>query len=135
MGGSVTDAAFANFMQRVDQLAIGGYGAEPSPAGTRSLLRVDYLDEAGEEVGFVELFHDELSERDPYYIRSETTRIVAYAVTSLAERVEQGSGRSSELACAGRKHPLQSQGYGFGHYRSSICGNNSGGRHGAFVAN
>ena len=92
VGGSVTDAAFANFMQRVDQLAIGGYGAEPSPAGTRSLLRVDYLDEAGEEVGFVELFHDELSERDPYYIRSETTRIVAYAVTSLAERVEQGLG-------------------------------------------
>lgn len=91
VGGDVPDVAFANFMQRVDQLAIGGYGAEGGPVGTR-LLRVDYLDDAGRELGFVELFHDERSERDPYLIRSETTRIAAYAVTSLAERVEQGLG-------------------------------------------
>ncbi len=91
VGGDVPDVAFANFMQRVDQLAIGGYGAEHGPVGT-PLLRVDYLDDAGEELGFAELFHNELSERDPYYIRSETTRIAAYAVTSLAERVEQGLG-------------------------------------------
>ena len=85
------DANFANFMQRVDQLAIGGYGAEPGP-GARPLLRVDYLDEAGELLGFVELLHDDAADRDPYYIRSETTRIVAFAVASLAERVEQGLG-------------------------------------------
>ena len=92
VGGDVPDAAFANFMQRVDQLAIGGYGAEPGPMSTRSLLRVDYLDDAGEQLGFVELFHDNLAEQDPYFIRSETTRIVAYAVTSLAERVREGLG-------------------------------------------
>lgn len=92
LDGDVPDAAFANFMQRVDQLAIGGYGAEPGPASTRSLLRVDYLDDDGEPLGFVELFHDDLAERDPFYIRSETTRVVAYAVPSLAERVEQGLG-------------------------------------------
>lgn len=90
VGGDVPDAAFANFMQRVDQLAIGGYGAEPGPTSTRSLLRVDYLDDAGEALGFVELFHDDLAGQDPYFIRSETTRIVAYAVTSLAERVREG---------------------------------------------
>ncbi len=88
--GDVPDAAFANFMQRVDQLAIGGYGAEPGPTTTLSLLRVVYLDDAGEQLGFVELFHDDLAEQDPYFIRSETTRIVAYAVTSLAERVREG---------------------------------------------
>lgn len=92
VGGDTPDAAFANFMQRVDQLAIGGYGAEPGPAGTRLLLRVDYLDDGGEALGFVELFHDELAVQDPYFIRSETTRIVAYAVTSLAERVREGLG-------------------------------------------
>ena len=86
------DAAFANFMQRVDQLAIGGYGAEPDPDGTRPLVRADFLDHDGEPLGFVELFRDAAAERDPYYIRSETTRIAAYAVTSLAERVEQGLG-------------------------------------------
>ncbi len=91
-GDDVPDPVFGNFMQRVDQLAIGGYGAEPDPVGTRLLLRVDYLDDDGEALGFVELSRDALSERDPYYIRSETTRIAAYAVTSLAERVEQGVG-------------------------------------------
>ena len=90
-GGDAPDAAFANFMDRVDQLAIGGYGARPGPA-TRVLLRVEYLDAEGELLGFVELTRDDASERDPYHIRSETTRIVARAVTSLAERVEQGLG-------------------------------------------
>ena len=90
--GDVPDAAFANFMQRVDQLAIGGYGAEPDPVSTQSLLRVDYLDDTGEQLGFVELLHDDMAEQDPYFIRSETTRIVAFAVTSLAERVREGLG-------------------------------------------
>ncbi len=84
------DAAFANFMQRVDQLAIGGYGADPDPARTRPVVRVDFLDGSGETLGFVELLHDAEAGRDPWYIRSETTRIVAFAVNSLAERVEQG---------------------------------------------
>lgn len=92
VGAETPDAAFANFMQRVDQLAIGGYGARPGMGTTRPLLRVDYLDDSGESLGFVELLRDDAAERDPYYIRSETTRIVALAVSSLAERVEQGLG-------------------------------------------
>ena len=90
--GDVPDAAFANFMQRLDQLAIGGYGAEPDPVSTQSLLRVEYLDDTGEQLGFVELLHDDMAEQDPYFILSETTRIVAFAVTSLAERVREGLG-------------------------------------------
>ena len=90
VNADVPDAGFANFMQRVDQLAIGGYGAEPAMATTRPLVRVDYLDDSGGALGFVELLRDDAAERDPYYIRSETTRIVAFAVSSLAERVEQG---------------------------------------------
>ena len=83
------DAAFANFMQRVNQLAIGGYGADPNPESTRSLLFVEFFDDDGDRIGFVELLHDNLADRDPYYVRSETTRVVAHAVTSLAERVAQ----------------------------------------------
>ena len=92
VGDDTPDEGFANFMERVDQLAIGGYGAEPAMGTTRPLLRVDYLDDSGETLGFVELLHDGAAERDPYYIRSETTRIMAFAVTSLSERVEQGLG-------------------------------------------
>ena len=90
--GGEPDPAFANFMQRVDQLAIAGYGATPSPGGVRPLLRVEYVDADGATLGFVELLRDDGAERDPYYIRSESTRIVARAVTTLAERVEQGLG-------------------------------------------
>lgn len=91
VGSTEPDAGFANFMDRVGQLAIAGYGAEPSsPGNLIPLLRVDYLDAGGSALGFVELLRDAAAERDPYYIRSERTRILARAVTTLAERVEQG---------------------------------------------
>lgn len=91
VGSTEPDAGFANFMERVGQLAIAGYGAEPSsPGNLIPLLRVDYLDAGGSALGFVELLRDAAAERDPYYIRSERTRILARAVTTLAERVEQG---------------------------------------------
>lgn len=89
------DAGFANLMERVGQLAIAGYGVDPSALGSPiPLLRVDYIDEEGSTLGFVELFRDAGAERDPYYIRSERTRVLARAVTTLAERVEQGLGEA-----------------------------------------
>ena len=92
VGGGQPDEAFANFMQRVGQLAIGGYGADPAPGTLRPLLRVDYLDAEGATLGFVELLRDDSAESDPYLIRSERTRILAHAVSTLSERVEQGLG-------------------------------------------
>ena len=89
------DAGFANLMDRVGQLAIAGYGVDPSSLGNlMPLLRVDYVDAEGSPLGFMELFRDVGAERDPYYIRSERTRVVARAVTTLAERVEQGLGEA-----------------------------------------
>ena len=89
------DAGFANLMERVGQLAIAGYGVGPSSLGNPvPLLRLDYLDSEGSPLGFVELFRDASAERDPYYIRSERTRVLARAVTTLAERVEQGLGEA-----------------------------------------
>ena len=90
--GGQPDEAFANFMQRVGQLAIGGYGADPAPGTLRPLLRVDYMDAEGATLGFVELLRDDSAESDPYLIRSERTRILAHAVSTLSERVEQGLG-------------------------------------------
>jgi len=89
------DAGFANLMERIGQLAIAGYGVDPSSLGNPiPLLRVDYIDAEGSALGFVELFRDASAERDGYYIRSERTRVVAHAVTTLAERVEQGLGEA-----------------------------------------
>lgn len=89
------DAGFANLMERIGQLAIAGYGVDPSSLGSPlPLLRVDYIDAEGSTLGFMELFRDAGAERDPYYIRSERTRVLARAVTTLAERVEQGLGEA-----------------------------------------
>ena len=90
--GGQPNEAFANFMQRVGQLAIGGYGADPAPETLRLLLRVDYMDAEGATLGFLEMLRDDGAEMDSYLIRSERTRVLAYAVTTLAERVEQGLG-------------------------------------------
>ena len=94
-GSTEPDAGFANLMDRVGQLAIAGYGVDPASLGNPvPLLRVDYMDAEGSFLGFVELLRDLAAERDPYYIRSERTRVVAEAVTTLAERVEQGLGEA-----------------------------------------
>ena len=90
--GDVPDAGFGNFMQRVDQLAIAGYESSPAPDALRAVVRAEYFDEDGDALGFVELFRDDAAERDPYYLRSERTRILAGAVTALAERVAEGLG-------------------------------------------
>lgn len=87
--GDAPDAAFANFMQRVDQLAISGYENPPPAEALPVLLRMDYLDENGDSIGFLEVFRDAAAERDPYYLRTERTRILAGAVTALAERVAE----------------------------------------------
>ena len=90
--GGQPDEAFANFMQRVGELAIGGYGIDPVPATLRPLLRVDYQDAEGASLGFLELLRDDAAETNPFLLRSERTRVLASAVASLAERVEQGLG-------------------------------------------
>lgn len=92
--GEAPDAGFGNFMQRVDQLAIAGYDSLPPASRLRNLLRVEYFDEDGDVLGFVELFRDDSAARDPYYLRSERTRILAGAVTALAERVAEGLGEA-----------------------------------------
>lgn len=92
--GETPDAGFGNFMQRVDQLAIAGYDSPPPASRLRSLLQVEYFDEDGDALGFVELFRDDSAERDSYYMRSERTRILAGAVTALAERVAEGLGEA-----------------------------------------
>ncbi|NNF29195.1 MAG: DUF4340 domain-containing protein [Gemmatimonadetes bacterium] len=78
------DPVLAGLLERTDQLAIAGFDLS-TPVLTEPLLRVEYLDDDGEELGFVEVMRD----GDAYFLRSETTRLPAQAVPSLAQRVEQ----------------------------------------------
>lgn len=91
-GGDVPDIGFGNFMERVGEMAIDGYDNPPAVERLRLVLRMEYLDDDGDVLGFMELFRDDLAERDAYFIRSETTRMVARAHSLMAERLEQAVG-------------------------------------------
>ncbi|MDE2761352.1 MAG: DUF4340 domain-containing protein [Gemmatimonadota bacterium] len=88
-GSDTPDPGFANFMERVDQLTIEGYDSLPPVERLKLVVRIDYLDDDGDALGFSELLRDDLADRSVYYLRSESTRIIARAHSVLTERVEQ----------------------------------------------
>ncbi|MDH3223113.1 MAG: DUF4340 domain-containing protein [Gemmatimonadota bacterium] len=89
-GAGGPDAALDGLMQRVGQLAIGGFDVSSEARTGTLLLRVDYYGPDDDAIGFVELFRGPGTDGAAFYLRSETTRVLARAVASLAERVEQG---------------------------------------------
>lgn len=91
-GSDVPDVSFGNFMERVNEMAIEGYDNPPARERLRQVLRMDYLGDDGDVLGFLELFRDDSAERNAYYLRSESTRIVARAHSVMAERLEQAVG-------------------------------------------
>ena len=88
-GATDPDHGFANFMERVDQLGIDGYGDLPPAESLKLLLRIDYLDRDGDLLAFLEMSRDESAGRPSYFIQSERTRIIAHAHRGLSDRVEQ----------------------------------------------
>lgn len=99
-GSPAPDVAFGTFMQRVGELAIGGFAVRPGP-GARVLVRVEYLDSDDELLGFMELLRDDSREADPHFIVTETTRIPAQIMTFLAVRVEEALGGALSGAARG----------------------------------
>jgi hypothetical protein len=83
------DVTFANFMERVSQLAIEGYEPGVDIRALQTVTRLEYFDAEDALLGFVELFRDPSAASPRYYLLSERTRIPAAAITLLAERVEQ----------------------------------------------
>ena len=88
-GSGTPDTGFGNFMERVDDLAIEGFDSLPPVEGLRLVLRLEYLDDDGDTLGFTEVLRQDLPEGNVYYLRSESTRIIARAHKVLTERVEQ----------------------------------------------
>lgn len=94
-GSDEADPVFTNFHRRVEQLAIAGYPQAPPPLEQlEPLLRFEYAEEDGDPLGFVELYRDPSAPGLSYYLRSEQTRVLATAVTTLAERVAQTVGEA-----------------------------------------
>lgn len=111
VGGSTPDLAFATFMQRVNELAIEGFAVRPAPGSVSMLVRVDYVGREGEPLGFLELMRDDGSEEEDYFLRSETTRVPAQAMSFLAARVEEGlSGVFSGVGRPGSSSAARSAG-------------------------
>lgn len=89
-GSEAVDEIFTNFHRRVEQLAIAGFPeSSPAPDQLVTLLRLEYAEADGDPLGFLELYRDPVAEPPAYYLRSEQTRVLASAVTTLAERVAQ----------------------------------------------
>ena len=89
---SQSDEAFGNFMARLEQLSITGFPDPPSRDEITGVVRVDYYDTAGDELGFMELYRTTPSSPDDvvsYHVLTERTRMLAGAVRTLAERVDQ----------------------------------------------
>ena len=81
------DLTFANFMERVGQISIEGFGEEVSAESLIELMRVEYFDEDDEPIGFLELYTESRESGGNYYVFSERTKVLAGAIRSLAETV------------------------------------------------
>ena len=81
------DLTFANFMERVGQISIEGFGEEVSAESLIELMRVEYFDENDEPIGFLELYTESREPGGNYYVFSERTKVLAGAIRSLAETV------------------------------------------------
>jgi hypothetical protein len=84
------DQAFGNFMEQVDRLFAARFVSDLSPDTLQAVMRVDYLDERGDAIGFVELFRTPSNQGTPtYFMRTGKTIVFGEVYAPLAERLEQ----------------------------------------------
>lgn len=84
------DQTFANFIQRVEQLWVSRYAPRLDPATLTLVLRVDYVNERGRPLGFLELYRRPGQGETPeYYVRTELTRVPTRTYDGLAQGVER----------------------------------------------
>lgn len=88
-GSTDPDQTFANFMDRLQGLAVITYVADVDPDTLESRVRVDYLNARRQPLGFLEVFRNRAPSGGwEFYIRTERTRILARAQPSVGERVD-----------------------------------------------
>jgi hypothetical protein len=93
-GASEPDQTFANFMDRIQRLAVIAYDSDSVADSLELRVRIDYLDAEDRPLGFVELYRQRTDrvEAFEYYLRTELTRILARAHPSIGERVDEDLG-------------------------------------------
>ncbi len=90
-GDAEADAAFGDLMQRVATLAIAGFDGERAPDRASRLVRIEYLDDRADRLGYLELYREaRAGDARRYLVRTERTRVPAVAMAVLAQRVEEG---------------------------------------------
>lgn len=87
-GSTDPDQTFANFMERLQGFSVITYVADLDPDTLDLRVRVDYLNQRREPLGFLEVFRGRRGEGVEYFIRTERTRIPARTHPSIGERVD-----------------------------------------------
>jgi hypothetical protein len=84
------DQTFANFMDRIQRLAVATYPAALDSASLELRVRVEYLDTHARLLGFLELFRRPTDrEGFEYYLKTELTRVHARTHPAVGERVDE----------------------------------------------
>jgi hypothetical protein len=84
------DVAFGIFMGQLDQLWVMRYRPEVEESSLETVMRADYVDERGRNIGFLEIFRSRPGEGAvTYYMRTPRTRVIGEIYGPQAERVEQ----------------------------------------------
>jgi hypothetical protein len=83
------DEAFGNFMAQIDQLWVARYVPAASADTLQSIVRIEYLDDDRDALGFLELFRTRTATPPVYLMRTGRTVVFGEVYGPLAERVEQ----------------------------------------------
>lgn len=91
-GSDRPDPAFGSFMEQVNQLWIAQYVADAPADNLEMVLRIDYHDDRGNDIGFLELFRSPATDDDgqpTYLMRTGRTIVFGEIYLQLGERLEQ----------------------------------------------
>ena len=83
------DQTFANFMERVGRLWLQEFAPEKEMGELEHVVRIDYVDSRGNEIGYLDLYREEGEEGPAYFVRTELSRVLAAVLPSIAEQIEQ----------------------------------------------
>jgi hypothetical protein len=83
------DQTFANFMERLGQLWVSRYEPSIDRGALREVARIEYVDAAGNSLGYTELLLSNGGGEPVYYLATEHTRVPITLVSGAAERLNQ----------------------------------------------
>lgn len=83
------DQTFANFMESLGQLWISRYEPSIDRSALRDVAHIDYLNDAGNPIGHLELLRSDGGGEPVFYLATEHTRVPISVGPGAAERLDQ----------------------------------------------